>query len=251
MRNGPYLLPSSAATVMRRGPFLVRRVRPGSRLPGHENDPGLGPLGLVDHATLLPGLLVPMHQHRDDEILSYLRTGTMWHVDSSGGRVALTNRILAAMNAGAGLAHEESIPADGAVVEMLQVFFRPSAPGLAPKFQSHEFATAHSTGHWRLVAGPADSAAPLALRSAGWFYDARITAGETAPPLPVRPGHDGWIYVFHGRVRTAHYGELTRGDSLRLLDGFDLGLEAVETSDVVFVRVDPQAPYTLAGDLSG
>ena len=59
-----------------RGGFQVRRVLPGLCLQ-NANDPGFGPLGAFDHARLQPGVVVAMHQHRNDEIFSYVRRGTM------------------------------------------------------------------------------------------------------------------------------------------------------------------------------
>nr|WP_278248460.1 pirin family protein [Niastella populi] len=38
----------------------------------------------MDHARINPGALIPMHPHRDDEILTYLRSGQVKHLDSEG-----------------------------------------------------------------------------------------------------------------------------------------------------------------------
>lgn len=67
------------------------------------NSLALGPLSAIDHANLNVGTVVAMHQHRDDEILSYLCRGVMIHEDSDGNRVELSPRRLMMMNAGSGL----------------------------------------------------------------------------------------------------------------------------------------------------
>jgi len=61
------------------GPFQLRRIHPGVAL-GRTDDGGFGGLGLIDHARLQPGLVVKMHEHRNDEIISYLRSGRLQHV---------------------------------------------------------------------------------------------------------------------------------------------------------------------------
>jgi quercetin 2,3-dioxygenase len=99
-------------------------------------DPVIGPLSRVDHAFLDVGTLVPMDQHRNDEILSYMWRGLMVHEDSTGRRVELTPSRLMMMNAGRGFSHEESTP--GVPVEMLQIFIRPQATDLEPSVQFHE-----------------------------------------------------------------------------------------------------------------
>ncbi len=73
----------------------------GRELSNH-NDTGIYQLGRLDHAILKPGVLIRMHLHRDDEILSYMRKGTMHHTDSNGNDVAINNRYLMMMNAGSG-----------------------------------------------------------------------------------------------------------------------------------------------------
>jgi redox-sensitive bicupin YhaK (pirin superfamily) len=69
-------------------------------------DPAFGPLSVVDHANLDVGTVVPMHEHRNDEILSYMWRGTMVHEDSAGHRIPISPRKLMMMNAGRGFWHE-------------------------------------------------------------------------------------------------------------------------------------------------
>ena len=38
-------------------------------------DTAFGPLAVIDHAVMKKGLTVKMHEHVNDEILSYLSTG--------------------------------------------------------------------------------------------------------------------------------------------------------------------------------
>lgn len=102
--------------------FQIRRVRPGA-IAGKENDPALGALACFDDASLAQGKVVSMHEHKNDEILTYLVRGTMIHEDSTGHRVPVSANKLMIMNAGASFWHEESV-VDGPV-EALQIFVRP------------------------------------------------------------------------------------------------------------------------------
>lgn len=80
------------------GPFQLRRIRPGITL-GQPGDPGFGGLGTIDHAKLQSGLVVRMHEHRNDEIISYMRAGQMRHTDSGGHSEGLCRKILSRLNA--------------------------------------------------------------------------------------------------------------------------------------------------------
>ena len=123
------IIPADSHLELGDGPFRLRRIRPGLGIdPG---DTGFGSLGLVDRAHLSAGLVVSMHEHRDDEIVSYLRTGALTHTDSGGNSETVTPTRLMVMNAGSGFSHEERMP-EGEDIHMLQIFLRPEAPGLAP-----------------------------------------------------------------------------------------------------------------------
>jgi len=231
------------------GPFQIRRIRPGIKL-SNADDLGFGPLGLIDHANLGPGLLVRMHEHRNDEILSYVRSGTLWHEDTHGGRLPMSATQLVVMNAGSGISHEESIPDDGESVEMLQIFIRPSEANLAPNIQSHRFESATSNDEWRLIAGPAESNAPLSVRNKVWVYDRRIVSG--AIDVPFASKLDSFLYVFSGAIRIVGDVVLSAGDSFTIAAGDEFPvLIAIEPCDLVLFRVDRHANFSRAGTLSG
>ena len=242
------LIRASQRQSLGRGPFQIRRLRPGLFI-NNGQDTGLGPLGMIDHAMLGAGLLVPMHEHRNDEILSYIRSGTLWHEDTEGGRLAMTPNQLAIMNAGTGISHEESIPDDGDPVEMLQIFSRPREADLPPLFQSHRFGTAMNVGSWRLVAGPSDTGAPLTVRSDVRVYD-RHLVNETVSLTP-EADDEQLLYVFSGGL-TVNDETLFAGDSIVLFsDDVSVELKADAIADVVLFRVNPNSTFSRTGTLSG
>lgn len=73
-----------------RGPFTSRFLPLGRTLPD-SSDHGVAQIGRLEHATLEGGALVPMHLHQNEEILSYIRKGTMHHKDSDKNEVPLYN----------------------------------------------------------------------------------------------------------------------------------------------------------------
>lgn len=236
-----------------RGGFVIRRNFPGRGL-GIPGEGGLGPLGAVDHSTLTPGEVIPMHEHRNDEILSYMVRGEMRHLDTAGGRVSITPTRLAVMHAGRGMRHEERVPEAGdgrsEAVDMLQIFVRPRAEDLEPAFEHAEVAASPGPA-WRAVAAPDDDpgAAPVAFRNRVWIEDIDARPGPLA--IPARPGLDRWLVVFSGAVRLGG-PELRPGDSVTMVDEpGETPAEIVEPARLVLFHVDRSAPYTRAGTLSG
>lgn len=239
------------ATHRRRehGPFRLQRLHPGAHL-GDPQDAGFGGLGLIDHATLLPGLLVPMHEHRDDEIVSYLRQGRLRHRDSAGADEEVRADRLMVMNAGTGFRHEERVPGPEEV-RMLQIFIRPERPGLAPRVQFHDLPAARSPGRWRALAGPEGGGAPAVVRQRLWLLDAFLPAGARLAPSPAPPGTDAFLYVFAGEAAAGGFA-LPARHALTATDATPLpAVEARRDSDLVLFLVDRAAPATRAGTLSG
>jgi len=73
------------------GPFSIVPNLPGYAIPEHR-DHGYGPLARFDDTTLEPGGFVPMHEHRNDEIITYITDGLVRHADSSGARLVASPR---------------------------------------------------------------------------------------------------------------------------------------------------------------
>ncbi|MDX2148096.1 MAG: pirin family protein [Planctomycetota bacterium] len=230
----------------RRGPFEIWRSYPGRHVGP---DSGLGPIGAVDHAQLQPGLLVPMHQHRDDEIVSYLRSGEMIHTDSQGRHERISPARLMVMNAGRGFSHEESIAQGGQPVSMLQIFLRPHEPGLPPCVQFVEIDQSPSPGTWRLLAGPDGTSAPAFVRSDVFVLDASIDR-SSAIDIPARDGFGWWLYVVTGEVGVGEF-VLAAGDSLVRLEGDQRTVMARSDATLVLFAFAQRARFTDLGSISG
>lgn len=237
--------PSSSRDVHGSGPFRIERIRPGRGISTN-HDQGLGPLGAFDHAYLKPGMTVSMHEHRNDEIITYVRKGMMFHIDTLGNRVELTPSQFSVMSAGRGMQHEEQVPSDGTDVELLQIFVRPRNDSLEPLFQSHSFDVASSHNAWRLVFGPESSGAPLKVRNQVWMHDIALDGSVV---IPMKEGLTAWVYVFDGSVECD-------GQVFNKGDGFSLNATATSrpqcsgSADLVCFLIDEVASATRNGTLS-
>jgi redox-sensitive bicupin YhaK (pirin superfamily) len=88
------------------GGFGMQILYPGLIRPALR-DTGFYSIGRVDHARITHGTLIPMHPHKDDEIVTYLRSGKVKHLDSGKHTDVISNQKIMAMNAGANFYHEE------------------------------------------------------------------------------------------------------------------------------------------------
>ena len=229
------------------GGFRIQILLPGKEL--ENNDTGIGTIGRIDHAKVSPGTLVPMHPHKNDEILTYLRNGKLKHNDSEGLEEKVSDKKLMMMNAGRLFYHEE-LALKNDMLEGLQIFIRPEKQDLKPSVQFHEFENTYSINKWRLVAGQ-NKEFPLHIRSKTSIYDIRLE-GENDTVLPELPENDPTLlfYVFDGKVLVNKNMELTRGESI-IIKNEKIKFRALQTADIVLFVTDENSTYFEDGMYSG
>lgn len=245
--QGVSVVPPETHLVRAQGPFQLRRIRPGITLR-QGDDAGFGGLGVIDHAKLQPGLVVRMHEHRDDEIISYMRAGSMQHTDSAGTSETISSNRLMVMNAGRGFSHEEQVVSDEQI-EMLQIFVRPETSGAEPNVQFIDLDETQRNEQWRLLSGPVGSGAPSFIRQSIYLYDTHLPAGASLD-LPAKAGFDRWFYVFRGNVAV---GQQEAGIYTALMIGADEAstVTATTDADLVVFLVDRNATFSRDGTISG
>lgn len=209
------------------------------------DDFAFGALSRIDHAKLGKGAFVKMHEHINDEILSYMWDGEMLHKDSGGTEIMISPSKHMLMNAGKSFFHEETTP--NGTVEMLQIFIRPTEADLEPKVQF--FDTDNKNENWKLIAGPKESSAPLELRQNIMVYDAHAKKGATLE-VPQLENYTPWLYVMNGTARVGRE-TLYKGDAITGNNEELHGIELMEDTTLVLFLVDLNAPMTFSGNFSG
>ncbi|MFB6119432.1 pirin family protein [Halosegnis sp.] len=243
-RSGIHTAPRTDVS-RNQGKFRIHFNFPGQTLPDHD-DHGYGPLATVVESFMDPGTLIRMHQHRNEEIISWVPEGVMRHDDRQGNQLVTDSDHLMVMGAGSGFWHSEETLADDPPLRMLQIFVRPQSLDLEPTIQ-HEPIPAPVAGEWRHLFGPQETDAPLYVRNDVEFYDCRLAAGATTT-LPSRSDHHTYLYVFDGAVEVGDepvgYTEsaLVTGDN-------DVTVTATEDAIIVAFVINPDAPVTRQGTI--
>ncbi|MEN4690845.1 pirin family protein [Pantoea agglomerans] len=201
------------------GPFTVRRQRPGE---------ALSPLVSVDLMSLKLDARIPMQQHQDEEVFTYLWRGSMQHQDSNGERTQLSAKRVMVVNAGDGVQYEESVPLYEA--ELLQAVIRPAQQGGEAMTQVLERDQGIMTNGWTELAGPEESDAPLELRQEVYIFDTLLERNHTLD-VPSMPGFVAYLTVLEGIIRVGDQ-RLGRGDAV---SGLDSSIEIVGDWDANLV----------------
>ena len=228
-----------------RGPFIITRVQPGDILGDKTTDTAFGPLAIIDHAVMKKGLTIKMHEHVNDEILSYISLGVTHHKDSAGVEAPVARGKLMMMNAGKSFWHEEEVKEDE--VEMLQIFVRPNETDLPPDIQFHDKPI--DNRNWYVMAGPKGSEAPLYVRQNVYILDAHPRAGEELE-IPTYEGLKPFLYVMNGEITVQGH---TIGKQEAITDLVYPLAPAVANEDTTMVLfiVDMNAPMSMDGTISG
>lgn len=227
-----------------KGPFSITRIQPGDIL-SENDDVAFGPLSIIDHAVMKKGLTIKMHEHVNDEILSYVWHGTMHHKDSNHLEVALSPGNLMMMNAGKSFWHEEKVKHE--FVEMLQIFVRPWQTDLDPMIQFHEKPIQNQD--WYLMVGPKGSQAPLTIRQNVFIFDAHPRQGEQLD-IPILSGMQPFIYILDGELAIGEL-QIQKMEAVTDLENPIQTVTAVTDTTVVLFFVDMNAPVSLMGTISG
>ena len=227
------------------GRFRTHFNFPGRAVPGHD-DHGYGPLATVVESFMDPGTLIRMHQHRNEEIISWVPAGVMRHDDRAGNELVTDPDHLLVMNAGGGFWHAEETLADDPPLRMLQIFVRPHSLNLEPDIQ-HGPIPDPVPDEWRRLFGPAGGDTPFSVRNAVECYDCRLDADATVS-LPSRPDWHTYCYVFEGSVEIDGT-PVGYTESAVVTDDGGVPVTATEDATVVAFSLDPDAPVTRQGTI--
>lgn len=228
-----------------RGP--IRMLFPGLRT--ELNDTGIGSIGRIDHAFFKGNHVVPMHQHVNDEILSYFRSGKTEHLDSIGNEKIIGKNRLMLMKAGISFFHEERMIDEGEAMEGLQIFIRPGIKDLIPEVKFLDLDEIHSINKWRLLASPTNKTS-FQFSSQTWIYDMKLTNHTSTLPLTELENLTFLLYVFNGTVTVNEHIQLNKKESL-IIKNETISIKSDNESELVIFVTNENAAYYSDGMYSG
>lgn len=225
----------------------IKMFYPGLALGN--TDTGIASIGRIDHAFFVDDNIIRMHPHINDEILTYLRSGNVEHLDSEGFTGKINNTRLMLMKAGSSFYHEEKIIDKGEPLEGLQIFIRPRFKDDKQDVTFLELEDAFSQNKWRLIASPTEETT-LKFTSHTWIYDIKSNKDKTFQlPKLVKENLTCLLYVFNGNatIKNIH---LSKKDSLLLKDE-DITIQTNTETELVLFVTDETIEHYDGGMYSG
>ena len=181
---------------------------------------GFGALLAHNEEVIAAGSGYPDHPHADVEILTWVLSGALHHVDSTGRSGVVYPGLAQRLSAGTGVVHAErndtftlSPDTGPEPVHFVQMWLRPDRPGVLPSYAARAVDLTELARAWFPVASGSRPDAAVDLGSA----DSTLWAARFGPGL-VRTLPDAarlHAFVTRGGVEVEGVGRLAAGDALR------------------------------------
>lgn len=190
---------------------------------------GFRALRVINEDRVAAGHGFDLHPHRDMEILSFVYTGVLEHLDDIGNRGRVEAGEIQRITAGSGIRHAERNPGPGEV-HFLQVWIVPSCPGLDPSYAKIQVPPQCRHNCLQLVASTDGRDGSLLVHQDTLIYSSVLEAGQ-AMQLTTTPGRYLWLQLIRGELSIDHRQQLTAGDGVAVSEHPELWLEALKETD--------------------
>ena len=194
-----------------------------------------GSLRVLNEDWLEEGGSLQEHQHINMEILTYVVTGTLRHLDSIGNEELLRAGDFQVMSSGSGIAHSEANASTKESVHFLQIWLSPKHFETDPSYQQLNNRSSKYQDNWSLLASPDGHDGSLQLHQDASVYVAKIPA-EHSLPFDGNTSQQYWLQVVRGEVTVGKY-KLSQGDGLAIKEEAGFCISASEGSEVLLLEL--------------
>jgi quercetin 2,3-dioxygenase len=214
---------------------------------GHYHDPkrmGFGDLRVINDDLIAPASGFDPHPHRDMEIITYVREGTVIHKDSLGNEGRTGAGDVQVMSAGTGIIHAEYSDPDQST-KLFQIWILPDKRGIAPRWDQAQFPKGPVEGALKLlVSGDERDTAngALFINADARIYGGVMPAGS-ALTHPVRA--QAYVLASRGSVRINDV-VLLEGDGAEVTGLQQVALTAAADAEVLVIDVRADSPTVIA-----
>ena len=170
------------------------------------------------------------HPHRDMEIISYVLGGALQHRDSMGNGRVIRAGEFQYMAAGSGVEHSEFNPSKTEATRLLQIWIKPDAKGVKPRYAEKNLAKAE-TGKLHLVASKTGRDGSMEIHQDADLLLAKLEAGQSVKHS-LAPGRHAWVHVAEGEV-SINSKTLSGGDAVGASEVGALEISATKPSQVL------------------
>jgi len=189
---------------------------------------GVSALRVINDDKVAPSAGFSTHSHRDMEIISFVKNGTIEHKDSMGNIEILPAGEFQLMSAGTGVTHSEYNPSDTDSLEFLQIWIEPNVKDVKPGYQQKRF---NDTTGLQLVVSPDGENGSLSVHQDAYLYHLRLKEGQNDQHA-IEASRTVYIHIVSGSIEVEGI-TLTDGDGATIRDVNEINFNALKQSEAL------------------
>jgi len=208
---------------------------------------GFGPLELLDEGRLAPGADLPGYPHRDAEIVTYVREGSLAYEDSLGRSGIIGAGEFGRTTVGRGARHRERNASRTDWAHVFQIRLRPSQLELEPSHEQMRFSTAQRRGRLCVIASPDARRDSLRIGQDALVFSSLLDPGQhVVHQLQTR--RSAWLHIAEGEVILGDE-VMTTGDGAAVRTERAVSLTASEETEILLIDLiePPPGPIRQGG----
>jgi redox-sensitive bicupin YhaK (pirin superfamily) len=209
---------------------------------GHYYDPkrmGFGNLRVINDDIIEKVQGFAPHSHKDMEIITYVREGTIIHRDSLGNEGRTNEGDVQVMSAGTGITHAEYSD-DSVTTKIFQIWIKPRETDLTPSWNQAQFPRDAVNGTLQLLVSgrkqhgaDTQSGNTLHINQDASIYGGQLKASQT---IQHRPIGSSYLLVSKGSI-TIDNQILHEGDGAEIESQDPLSLTAITNAEILIIDV--------------
>jgi redox-sensitive bicupin YhaK (pirin superfamily) len=189
---------------------------------------GWGNLRVINEDRVAPGMGFGKHGHRNMEIISYVLSGELAHLDSMGNIKGIPPGDVQRMSAGTGVTHSEFNHAKEQTTHFLQIWIEPNVQEITPSYEQKTIPDVNKIGKLCLIASQNGQNNPVSISADAKMYAGLFNADQSTQ-LILNPQRKAYVHLIHGSLNV-NGQTLNGGDALLIQDenqlNFTNGIDA-------------------------
>lgn len=198
---------------------------------------GFGPLRVINDDIITADTGFDIHEHKDMEIITYVRKGAIHHKDNLGNHGATQAGDIQVMSAGSGISHAEHGDPNGETV-LYQIWIKPEELNVKPRWEQSVVSKEPVIAQLNLLVSGFD-----ADKGKGALYihqQAAIYAGTLKAGTKINqefPTGQLYILISEGSVQINNSPFLHKGDGVEVTGDRQLNIIAEMDSEILVICV--------------
>ena len=192
---------------------------------------GFGTLETLDEERFAPGAGGSRRPHRDTEIVTFVREGTLSHEDSTGRSGVIQAGEFQRMTSGRGIRHSETNASRTDSAHAFQIGLRPSEADLESSQEQRRFSAAERRDGLCVVASQDGRRGSLHIHQDALIFSAILDIGQHVVH-ELAPGRRAWLHLVEGGLSLGDL-VLSVGDGVGVTAERAVSFTALEATSIL------------------